>query len=231
MDLFFCTSYQTSLILETRKAIKTQRGGGVTVKKKLCNMASGKLIVVEGLDRAGKTTQIESLIARLAESSIKVEAVKFPERSTTIGQMINAYLNSSATLSDEAIHLLFSANRWELAPYIQRKLQEGVWLVVDRYVYSGAAFSSAKGLDLDWCMAPDRGLPEPDLVIFLDVSASVAEKRGGYGAERYERQEFQAVVKTQFQLLRKPSWAWLSADPDPGTVAESVWSAVVQNLL
>ena len=46
-------------------------------------------------------------------------------------------------------------------------------------------------MDLEWCRQPDRGLPRPDIVFFLDVSGEEAQKRGGYGEERYERKEFQ----------------------------------------
>ena len=73
----------------------------------------------------------------------------------------------------------------------------------DRYAFSGVAFSAAKGtLSMDWCKAPDRGLPKPDLVLFLDVSAEVAKTRGGYGEERYEKEEFQARVRKAFETLR-----------------------------
>lgn len=41
--------------------------------------------------------------------------------------------------------------------------------ICDRYAYSGVAFTSSKGLDLDWCKACDRGLPAPDCVIYLDI--------------------------------------------------------------
>ena len=63
---------------------------------------------------------------------------------------------------------------------------------MDRYAFSGVAFSAAKSeMDLEWCRQPDRGLPRPDIVFFLDVSGEEAQKRGGYGEERYERKEFQ----------------------------------------
>lgn len=48
-------------------------------------------------------------------------------------------------LSDEAIHLLFSANRWERANHIIKTLEAGTTLVIDRYCYSGVAYSAAKG--------------------------------------------------------------------------------------
>ena len=48
--------------------------------------------------------------------------------------------------------------------------------ICDRYAYSGVAFSSAKGLDLDWCKACDSGLPAPDCVIYLDIPVEEAAK-------------------------------------------------------
>lgn len=75
-----------------------------------------------------------------------------------------------------------------------RKLAAGTTLVVDRYAYSGVAFTAAKGLpglDRAWCMAPDAGLPAPDAVFFLSLTVEQAAARGGYGEERYEKADFQ----------------------------------------
>lgn len=75
----------------------------------------GLLISVEGCDRGGKTTQCKLLIDWLqSQRGIKCEYVKFPERSTEIGKVINEYLTGNSQLNDETIHLLFSVNRWEL---------------------------------------------------------------------------------------------------------------------
>lgn len=90
-------------------------------------MARGALIVLEGLDRSGKSTQVDRLVARLNAEGHKARLHKFPgtspatallseltvDRTTAIGKMIDAYLRSAAELDDHAIHLLFSANRWE----------------------------------------------------------------------------------------------------------------------
>lgn len=186
----------------------------------------GRLIVVEGLDRAGKTVQCERLVSYLHSQHRQVKAMKFPERTTTIGKMIDSYLKSAETLPDSTIHLLFSANRWELAPQMLEDLENGIDLVVDRYVFSGAAFSAAKGLDLEWCKAPDQGLPVPDKVIFLDVSSDVAESRGGYGEERYEKKEFQQLVRKQFERLNTPDWSWISADGTIDDVTAAIKQAV-----
>lgn len=76
-------------------------------------------------------------------------------------------------------------------------LLSGTTLVVDRYAFSGVAYSAAKGvpgMDVEWCRNPDIGLPAPDLVVYLRVSNAVAAARAGFGEERYEKAEFQDKV-------------------------------------
>ena len=73
----------------------------------------GAFIVFEGADRAGKSTQCQMLVDHLTASGVAAELWRFPDRTTAIGKMINAYLTSQADIDDAAVHLLFSANRWE----------------------------------------------------------------------------------------------------------------------
>lgn len=89
---------------------------------------------------------------------------------------------------------------------MEEKLKTGTTLIVDRYSYSGVAFSSAKGLNIDWCKAPEIGLLAPDSVLYLGISPERAAERGGYGDERYERVEFQKKVADFYQTLRDSSW-------------------------
>ncbi|TNN74205.1 Thymidylate kinase [Liparis tanakae] len=174
----------------------------------------GALIVLEGVDKAGKTTQCKQLVQALQQSGRPAEMMRFPDRTTTIGQLISAYLEKKSDLEDHAVHLLFSANRWELVPLMRKKLEQGITLIVDRYAFSGVAFTSAKpGFCLDWCMKPDVGLPKPDLVMFLQLSPAEAALRGQFGEERYETKVFQGVVQQKFEQLRKdPSVNWQVID-------------------
>jgi dTMP kinase len=154
----------------------------------------GAFIVLEGVDRCGKTTQSALLLKKLISLGIAAVAMRFPDRTTPVGQLINSYLTSGSELDDHAVHLLFSANRWEAAPKLTDTLKQGTTIVCDRYAHSGVAFSSAKVNDhneaimsIDWCLSSDKGLPAPDAVIFLDLSLEEAERRGGYerGQERF----------------------------------------------
>ena len=78
-------------------------------------------------------------------------------------------------------------------------LDSGVTLVVDRYAFSGVAFTGAKeNFDLGWCKTPDIGLPAPDCVVYLTLNPNVAATRGDYGGERYEDTDFQCKVEKNF---------------------------------
>ena len=48
------------------------------------------------------------------------------------------------------------------------------------------AYSSAKGLDLDWCLNCDKGLPKPDIIFYIELNDDKKNKRNGFGDEIYE---------------------------------------------
>ncbi|XP_045497365.1 thymidylate kinase [Colias croceus] len=182
----------------------------------------GAFIVIEGVDRTGKTTQAKQLVDSLRKRNILAEYTNFPNRNTEIGKVINSYLTSKNDLPDEAIHLLFSANRWERLRDIIKTLEAGTTIVVDRYCYSGVAFSAAKGLDLNWCKSSDVGLPKPDKVFYLTIPLDVMQKRKGFGNERYEVPEFQKKVIKTYQELKEDDWDVLDADRTPEEIQEDL---------
>lgn len=74
----------------------------------------GLLIALEGGDRCGKSTQCTLVLDYLTKVlNQPTHFIKFPERTSAIGRVINEYLQCGNELSNQAIHLLFSANRWE----------------------------------------------------------------------------------------------------------------------
>lgn len=174
--------------------------------------------------------------------------------------MIDSYLRSEKELDDHVIHLLFSANRWELAyvfprayiqldhvvyvPYrssIEETLCSGETIICDRYAFSGTAFSASKVrpgskgyplLDYAWCRSPDIGLPAPDITLFLDVSPDAARTRGGYGEERYEKEDVQRRVRDVFVRIGDEvegagrRWLVIDADESQEDVQKVMWDAV-----
>ncbi|OBZ66494.1 Thymidylate kinase [Grifola frondosa] len=191
----------------------------------------GAFVVIEGLDRSGKSTQSALLLERLHSAGVQAKLIKFPDRTTAIGKMIDSYLRSESDLDDHAIHLLFSANRWELASSIEETLKAGTTVLCDRYAFSGMAFSAAKNkpdMSYEWCRAPDVSLPAPDITLFLDVSPEKAKERGGYGDERYEKEDVQERVRDVFERIgiemgEGSKWIVVDADLPKEEVAEVMW--------
>mmetsp|Transcript_1820 Transcript_1820/g.5804 ORF Transcript_1820/g.5804 Transcript_1820/m.5804 type:complete len:209 (-) Transcript_1820:42-668(-) len=192
-------------------------------------MSRGAFIVLEGIDRSGKTSQLATLLKALGARGVPVAQERFPDRSTAVGSLLNRYLTSDLQLEDHAVHLLFSANRWEVSQRLEETLASGTHVLCDRYTASGAAFTYAKGIaPLDWCVAPDVGLVAPDAVIFLDIEVEEAARRGNYGEERYESRDFQTKVKEAYEhIMRdKPYWHRIPAARDPESVATDVLRVV-----
>ncbi len=141
---------------------------------------------------------------------------------------IDSYLKNGVELDDHAVHLLFAANRWEAASEIRRKLEAGVSLVCDRYSHSGVCFSAAKEtMELEWCKAPEVGLPAPDAVFFLKLEIDAAKQRGEFGAERYEKEDMQRKVLGNFLAMATDKWRVLDASLSVEDLAKQVHAAAL----
>jgi dTMP kinase len=211
----------------------------------------GALVVLEGLDRAGKSSQCQLLYDKLHGMGIPVRLMKFPgslllgnfrwrsilsptDRSTPTGSLIHNYLTGNAQQDDNSIHLLFSANRWESIGSIISDIDRGITVIVDRYCFSGAVYSAAKdnpNLPLHWAWAPEIGLPKPDITLFLQISPQDAARRGGFGAERYETTKMQFRVRELFGELFSKLGNQLVQTLDAGRAAEVVANDVSQPVL
>nr|CAB3240096.1 thymidylate kinase-like [Phallusia mammillata] len=183
----------------------------------------GALIVMEGIDRSGKSTQCKMLVNALS----KAKSMKFPDRTTATGNKIDQYLQRKLELDDNEIHNLYSKNRWEKEKAMLDDLEKGITLVVDRYAYSGVAYTGAKpGFDLDKCKEPDVGLPQPDLVFFLDLKVNTAANREAFGGERYEQTDFQKKVYANFLKLKSKEWQVIDASRSIEEVNHDILNSV-----
>lgn len=189
----------------------------------------GKFIVFEGLDGSGKTTQSKKLV----ETGFlgKTEYIVFPDRSTQIGQIIDSFLKNKTKQNDQVIHLLYSANRWETVEKINNLLDNGINIICDRYCYSGIAYTHSKGIDLDWCISPEKGLPKPDLVLFLEIDPEVQSKRKGFGDEVYEKAEFQKKVRESYNKIKSDDWIFIDANGTRDEVTEKIKNVLSEKLL
>jgi dTMP kinase len=137
----------------------------------------GKIIVIEGTDKAGKTSQSRMLAETLKASGKVCVILDFPDYTTPIGVEIKAFLEGKRDYLPEVKHLLFSANRWEKKKEIESMLENGTIIVMNRYWQSNLVYGVANGMDTNWLLRLDKGLPKEDIVLVILVNPSISANR------------------------------------------------------
>ena len=150
------------------------------------------LIVLEGLDGAGKSTQIKKLTALFEARGAECAYLHFPRFDAPIyGDLIARFLRgefgSADAVNPYLVALIYAGDRAEAAAEIRRWLDEGKVVILDRYLYSNIGYQCAKlpqGEERDrlmeWIFNLEYnhfGIPRPDLSLFLDVPFAFTEKR------------------------------------------------------
>lgn len=149
------------------------------------------LIVLEGLDGAGKSTQVKMLREYLQKRFPELEYIHFPRYEAPVyGDLISRFLRGefgdNTQVHPQLVALLFAEDRHGAAPAMKEALAAGRTVLLDRYVYSNIAYQCAKLSDpaekarlRDWIFNTEYGdfqLPVPDLNLFLDVPIGFVEK-------------------------------------------------------
>jgi dTMP kinase len=152
----------------------------------------GTIIVIEGTDKAGKGSQSRMLAETLKASGKICVILDFPDYTTTIGMEIKAFLEGKRDYPSEVKHLLFSANRWEKKKEIESMLENGTIIIMNRYWQSNLVYGVANGMDINWLLLLDKGLPKEDVVLLILVNPSISAKR----AERQDTFESDTLLAT-----------------------------------
>lgn len=191
-------------------------------------------IVLEGLDGAGKSTQIRMLRQLFADRGVESEYMHFPRFDSPVyGQLIARFLRGEFGGVQEVdpylVALIFAGDRADAAPQIRQWLAEGKAVVLDRYVYSNVGFQCAKlpaGEErdrlADWIVNLEFGhnaLPRPDLSLFLDVPFAFTERKLSEAREGDDRDYLQGgqdIHEASLQLQQDVRSVYLaSAAKDP----------------
>jgi dTMP kinase len=160
------------------------------------------LVVIEGLDGAGKSTQVRLMREYLEGVCLRLDYIHFPRYDAPVyGGLIGKFLRGGFGPIDgvhpQLVALLFAEDRHGAAPAIKEALASGGTVLLDRYVYSNIAYQCAKMKNQDaaedlreWILNTEFGtfdLPRPDLNIFLDVPIGFVEEslsRSRSGSDR-----------------------------------------------
>ena len=157
----------------------------------------GLLIAIEGIDGSGKHTQAKLLEHSLSSIGHSVYATGFPQYDSWFGSMVGKFLNgdfgSLTTVDPHFSALLYAGDRFEAKARIDSVLNEGKIVLVDRYVGSNLAHQVARATAekrsefLRWIEHLEYsiyGLPREDMILYLRVPPSQAQKLVGQKSER-----------------------------------------------
>ena len=191
----------------------------------------GLLIVFEGIDKSGKSSQSAALTHWFAQAGVEAVLYRFPDYNEAGGQLLKDYMEGRLTLSTEAAHMFFSANRWAAIDAIKKHLAAGVTVICDRYSYSGIAYSVAKGMSAEAARRTELGLPRPDMVFYFNITPLAVSQRPGFG-DKHEKVEFLRTVRLAYEDLidEQAGWVVVDAQESRDTVAASIIERVRPSL-
>ena len=195
---------------------------------------AGRFVVLEGIDGSGTTTQAARLAASLRAAGHAVVSTREPSDGPLGVVLRQALTRRLVGLSDQALALLFAADRLDhLASVVEPALAEGKVVVSDRYVLSSLAYQGMR-LPLSWVETLNAAARPADLTLYLEVDPRTAARRRqgrGGAAELFDADEVQrAVARAYGRVVRKHARAQrvvrLDGRAAPDEVAREILSRV-----
>ena len=182
-------------------------------------------IVLEGIDGAGKSTQIKMLKEWLESNGLRVETIVEPT-DLEVGKLIRKFLTRSDATSDtmqKTLGLLFAADRLILMDKIEQLEKDNVVVISDRSFYSSLSYQDPK----DWIKEINKFAKIPDLVLLLDLDVKKSVERCD-GTDEFEKEEFLTGVKQNYLDLAKSNdnFKIIDANNGPNKVSSDIKKAV-----
>jgi dTMP kinase len=195
-------------------------------------LKKGKIIVIEGTDKAGKGTQSQLLIDSLKLSGRICVMMNFPDYATPIGVEIRAFLDGKRDYPNELKHILLSANRWEKKKEIENMIDNGTILIMNRYYQSNLVYGIANGLNINWLLNLDKGLPKEDLAMVIEVSPQTSYRRALENRDVFEKDHklLVEVHKKYRKLAKQFKWKIINGEKSKDQVHEEIIKIVRKNL-
>jgi len=211
----------------------------------ISNSGPGKLIVLEGLDGAGTTSQTRLLADALRKENIRVWTTREPSEGP-VGAQIRAYLTHRLSMGRNTLAALFTADRLDHLYSIggvKERLERDEWVIMDRYYLSSFAYQ-ALSMDEEekrWLLWMHHYCIQPDLTIFVDVQAETSMARisvnRGFHFELFEAQDKLIAIRDQYLKaiagLRKQGEVIhaIPGEPSLETVRKNIWKRVKTRFL
>ena len=212
----------------------------------------GKLIIIEGLDGSGKSTQIEILRKRAQQAGKQVRQIKFPNYAEDSSALVRAYLagelGSLHEINAYAASVLYSVDA-TFRRHMKEDYDNGCIFLLDRYTTANMYHQTTKLPKEEWDSFLDwledleygkMGLPKPDLVLYLDMKPQTAKKlmenryHGDESKKDLHEADFSYLLSCRDAALyaaQRCGWEVLSCcdgeSPLPiDTISQMIWQKV-----
>ncbi len=168
----------------------------------------GLLIVFEGTDGTGKSTQLSLLAKTLRDKGLEVVSTFEPTNGKYGQQIRELYSNRKDTTLEEELELFLADRKEHVNTLLDPALQEGKIILCDRYYLSTIAYQGAAGLEPAEILKRNSFAPIPDLALLFYAPIETGVKRiteiRGDSLNDFEKEEYLQKVATQFEMLTLP---------------------------
>ncbi|MGN0459084.1 MAG: dTMP kinase [Eubacterium sp.] len=212
-----------------------------------------KLIIMEGLDGSGKSTQTELLENYLKNKSIAYKKIKLPDYDSPSSTLVNMYLGGEFGKNADDVNAYAASAFYAVDRFASFKLkwkqdyENGTLILADRYATSNSIYQMEKIDESEWDRYLDWsedfeynkiGIPKPDLVIFLDMPVEISQKlmTGRYNGDEGKKDVHEANVaflnacrKSALYAAEKQGWRVVScSDGDNPLPIEEIHNRIVE---
>jgi dTMP kinase len=190
----------------------------------------GLLIVLEGIDGSGKTTQARSLLRRLRSRGWEAVFFREPSRGKWGREIKRKAARADSLTPPDELALFVKDRRENVEKNLKPALRKGKVVVLDRYYFSTIAYQGAKGIDPRRIRRMNEAFAvKPGLVIILDIAAGEGLARIAGRKTRdelFEREDYLARVAKIFKNFRGPGILHLDGRGDRLSVGRAIWARV-----
>lgn len=169
---------------------------------------AGKFITLEGMDGAGKSTHIPSIIAALEARGIEVVSTREPG-GTQLGEQLRQLLLHETMHAETETLLMFAARREHIATVIEPALARGAYVLSDRFTDATYAYQcGAKGVDVNKIQTLEKwvqAILQPDVTLLFDVPVEVSMQRLALAREpdKFERETADFFTRIRQAYLKR----------------------------
>jgi dTMP kinase len=198
-------------------------------------LEKGVLIVFEGIDGSGKSTQAGILLKRLQEEGIDVVYFREPSKSKWGRKIKKKALHPGSLTPEEELDLFLKDRRENVEKNLKPALKKKRVVILDRYYYSTIAYQGAKGIDEGKiARMNEEFVVEPDLVFIFDIEPQKGLERIENRKKKYrlfEREDYLVKVREIFRSFKGEKFVHIDALKSKKEISKEIEERALQLIM